>query len=219
MNKLRMRFSKTGRAIYISHLDLMQTMQRAFSRADYALKYSEGFNPHPQISIALPLSVGSASLCEFMDFRLLHEEDLTQIPARLTAALPEGIEVYEVYEPARKCAEIKWLKIEGRLEYDHREAAVMLSLLRVFFAQESIVITKKTKRGTGESNIRPAIHSIDFSTAEDAVILTALLSAQEPTLNPELLVESLRQLCPELAPDFARFMRLEAYDKDMTVFR
>ena len=44
--KLRLRFEKTGRAIYISHLDLMRTMQRVFLRADCPLKYSEGFNPH-----------------------------------------------------------------------------------------------------------------------------------------------------------------------------
>ena len=54
--KLRLRFEKTGRAIYISHLDLMRTMQRVFLRADCPLKYSEGFNPHALISILLPLS-------------------------------------------------------------------------------------------------------------------------------------------------------------------
>ena len=78
MDKLRLRFKKTGRAVYISHLDLMQTMQRAFSRAGYELKYSEGFNPHPQISIALPLSVGTASLCELMDFKLRDEAEISQ---------------------------------------------------------------------------------------------------------------------------------------------
>ena len=46
MDKLRLRFEKTGRAVYISHLDLMHTMQRVFSRAGFELKYSEGFNPH-----------------------------------------------------------------------------------------------------------------------------------------------------------------------------
>ena len=66
MDKLRLRFEKTGRAIYISHLDLMATMQRAFSRAGLELKYSEGFNPHPLISVLLPLSVGTASVCELM---------------------------------------------------------------------------------------------------------------------------------------------------------
>ena len=218
-DKLRLRFAKTGRAIYISHLDLMQTMQRAFSRAGYALKYSEGYNPHPLISIALPLSVGTASRCELMDFRLVNDEDPAQMPARLTAALPEGIEVLEAYEAVRKCAEIKWLQVEGRFEYDERNPALMTAALREFFVRESILIAKKTKRGMGESDIRPAIRSIEFSAAKDAVLLKALISAQEPTLNPELLAESLRQLCPELAPDFAKFTRLETYDKDMNLFR
>ena len=84
MNKLRLRFEKTDRAIYISHLDLMRTMQRAFNRAGYALKYSEGFNPRPQISIALPLSVGMGSVCEIMDFTLKEDPDLAELPERHT---------------------------------------------------------------------------------------------------------------------------------------
>ena len=61
--KLRLRFSKKGKAIYISHLDLMRTLQRSFLRAGYPLKYSEGYNPHPLISILLPLGVGCSSEC------------------------------------------------------------------------------------------------------------------------------------------------------------
>ena len=219
MDKLRLRFEKTGRAVYISHLDLMQTMQRAFFRAGYALKYSEGFNPHPQISIALPLSVGTGSRCELMDFRLKEEADLDAMPARLSAVMPEGIVVTKAYEPTRKCAELKWLRIEGVMEYDERDPAEMAEGLTRFFARPEIVITKKTKRGVGESDIRPAIREIRFFPEQDAVRLEAVISAQEPTLNPELLAEALRQKEPEIAPDFARFLRLETYDKDMNLFR
>ena len=91
MDKLRLRFRKTGRAVYISHLDLMQTMQRAFFRADYALRYSEGFNPHPLISIALPLSVGTASECELMDFRLKEDVALDELPGRLSKKTPPSL--------------------------------------------------------------------------------------------------------------------------------
>ena len=91
MRTIRVWFSKTGDSAYISHLDLMRTMQRGFLRAGYKLKYSEGFNPHAQISIALPLSVGTGSLCELMDFRLEDESDLSELPEKLTAVLPEGI--------------------------------------------------------------------------------------------------------------------------------
>lgn len=219
MDKLRLRFRKVGRAVYISHLDLMQTMQRAFSRAGYALKYSEGFNPHPLLSIALPLSVGTASECELMDFRLREDADLATLPARLTAALPEGIEVTDCYEPERKAALLKWLRVQGLFEYDTRDSAAMEAALRDFYAQQQIVITKKTKRGLGETDIRPAIREIGFSVVPEGVAVEAVVSAQEPTLNPELLAEALRQLRPEAAPDFAKFTRIETYDADRNVFR
>ena len=219
MDKLRLRFRKIGRAIYISHLDLMQTMQRAFFRAECPLRYSEGFNPHPLISIALPLSVGAASECEIMDFRLREDVDLAALPARLTAVLPEGIEVLEAYEFTRKAAELKWLRVRGVLEYDARDAAAMAEALTDFYARNEIVITKKTKRGMGDTDIRPAIREISFTVSGCDVLLEALISAQEPTLNPELLAEALRQLKPEIAPDFAKFTRLETYDAAMQLFR
>ena len=219
MNKLRMRFSKTGRAIYISHLDLMATMQRAFSRAGSRLQYSEGFNPRPQMSIALPLSVGTASLCELMDFRLLEEVDITSLSARLNATMPEGITVQEIYEPTRKNAELKWLAVDGLFEYDDRQVDIIQKQLAAFFARPSIVIEKKTKRGFGEADIRPAIREIAFTAGEDGVHVSAVLSAQSPTLNPDLLPAALRALAPEIAPDFAKFTRIETYDAEMKLFR
>lgn len=218
-DRLRLRFRKTGRAVYISHLDLMNTMQRALSRAGYELKYSEGFSPHPHMSILLPLSVGTASECEIMDFRLYGEPDMAALPARLTAALPEGIEIIECYEQARKPAELKYLEIEGRMDYDLGGCAGKAAALAEFFAAESICIEKKTKRGMEQADIKPAIHSIDFTPGDAQVRLWAVISAQQPTLNPELLCSALRQLSPALAPDFAKFTRLETYDADMGIYR
>lgn len=219
MDKLRLRFKKTGRAIYISHLDLMKTMQRAFSRAGYALKYSEGFNPRPQLSFALPLSVGTASVCDVLDFKLKEDVDLAELPQKLTDALPEGIEIIEAYEPERKAAAIKWLEIYGVMEYDEKNTSVMAQKLDEFYAADEIIITKKTKRGEGETDIKSAIKSIEFTPDNIQVKVHAVISAQEPTLNPELLTQALLQKAPDIAPDFAKYTRLETYDKEMTVFR
>ena len=153
--KLRLRFSKKGRAVYISHLDLMRTMQRAFLRAAYPLKYSEGFNPHPVISILLPLSVGAGSECELMDFQLTEDRDLSKLPEILTKAMPEGIVALEAYPCSSKVKDLKWLRISGKFEYDERSSAEMCRALEDFFARGEIVITKKTKRGMGESDIAP----------------------------------------------------------------
>ena len=81
----RLLFSKTGRAKYISHLDLMRTFQRAFARAHIQIKHTEGFNPHPFVSIALPLSVGYSSQCEILEFGLMGDMPYDQVPELLTA--------------------------------------------------------------------------------------------------------------------------------------
>ena len=220
MNKLRMLFSKKGRAVYISHLDLMHTMQRAISRAGFSLKYSEGYNPHPQISIALPLSVGMSSICEIMDLRLNEEVSFDDFRKRLNAVLPEGIHIEDVYTSGEKSSGIKWLRVKGEYEYDSRDVSVVLPQLEDFFERDSITVQKKSKRGITDTDIRPMIREIGFSCDSDRlVIMEAVISASEPTLNPELITAALRTLNPGIAPDFAAYERIEIYRPDMTVFR
>ena len=219
MPKKRLLFSKTGRAVYISHLDLMRTMQRAFRRAGLDLRHSEGFNPHPVMSILLPLSLGQSSTCEMMDFELVTERPDGEVVERLNAVFPEGIAAQEVYDAQRKVKEIKWLRVEGRLDYDGREASALLPQLEAFFAREQLVIRRKTKKGEGESDIAPAIASIRFWAERERAFLDAVISAQEPTLNPDYLAGALQQLEPELAPDFAAFRRVAVYDREMKKFR
>lgn len=220
MLKLRMRFEKTGRAVYISHLDLMHTFHRVFLRAGYRLKHSEGFNPHPILSIAVPLSVGHGSMCEVMDFTLVQEEaDLTQLAADLNANLPEGIRALEIYVPETKASGIKWLRVSGRYEYDEKRPAELTWPLREFYARAELPVSRKTKRGEGVIDIAPYVKDLTVEAGEDAVVLEAVVSVNEPTINPELLVKALEQNAPDLAPDFAEFTRLEVYTETMAVFR
>ena len=107
MSEARIQFIKTDRARYISHLDLMRTFQRAFLRADLHVRLTEGFNPHAYVSIALPLSVGFSSQCEILEFGLPEGEDRSQVPERLTRALPEASPspaATMVGGPSRSCA-------------------------------------------------------------------------------------------------------------------
>lgn len=220
MRKLRLLFAKTDRAVYISHLDLMHMLQRAFLRAGYQLKYSEGFNPHPVISIAVPLSVGASSVCELLDFTLLEDQiDFAKLIADLNAKMPEGITALEVYEPTRKSSGIKWLRVEGVYEYDDRAADAMAEALKKFYGAAEIPVVRKTKRGEGVLDIAPHIREMRIEAGEGVVILEAVISVNEPTINPELLVNALRQNAADIAPDFAKFKRLEIYDENMEVFR
>ncbi len=97
MQRLRIRFSRGEAIKYISHLDLIRLWQRALNRAGIPLTYSRGFNPHPQISMALALAMGVTSEAELMDIYL----DKFTSPHAFTAAmgrqLPRGISVGGVY--------------------------------------------------------------------------------------------------------------------------
>ena len=219
MDKLRLRFEKTGKAAYISHLDLLHVMQRIFLRAGTPLKYSEGFNPHALISICIPLSVGTESVCELMDFRVTRDIDLGSLPAELNAVSPEGIRFTECREPVRRAAEIKWLRCEGTLEYDTRTPEAVIPELESFFSRESIPVTRRTKRGEGVLELAGNARGFSFAPCDGALRMECTVSAQEPTVNPELLVKAVGQLRPELAPDFACFRRLEFYDSGMNIFR
>lgn len=219
MDKLRLRFQKTGKAVYISHLDLMRVVQRIFLRAGTPIKYSEGFNPHALISICLPLSVGMASECELMDFRVTRDVDLAALPGELNAVSPEGVRFLAAYEPERKAALIKWLRVRCEFEYDARNTAALLPELEAYFAAPQVTVTRRTKRGEGEFDLTPNLRDVAWTAEPGLITLECLISAQEPTVNPELLAASLREHAPELAPDFARFTRLETYDADLAVFR
>ena len=210
MDKLRLKFAKTGRAVYISHLDLMRTMQRVFSRAGAPLKYSEGFNPHAKISIILPLSVGTASLCEYMDFALTEDRDLGSLPAALNPYMPEGIQALEAYEAPGKGAELRWLRLTGLVK-GGRDAA----FYNDFFSQSSILVEHRAKRGFRTDDIAPAIRLAKFTDTDGGAEAELVLHAQEPTVSPELMMAALG----ENAPAYFRFTRLEAYREDMTSFR
>ena len=219
--KYRLRFSKTGRAVYMSHLDLMRTMQRAFARAGFSLKHSEGFNPHPQISIALPLSVGMSSLCELLDFSLKVQTSFRKIPPYLNKVLPQGIEITDIYPAGKKVRDLKWLSVIGELFYDdntlsHPDTAPRLEQ---YFSAQEIVINKKTKRGLRDTNIAPGIKSAEFAVLEDKIVMMATVSAAEPTISAEHMMQALRTNAPELAPDFASFTRTETFDHKLDVFR
>ena len=101
MGKLRLIFTKEGRAVYISHLDLLRTFQRVFLRQGLVLRHSQGFHPHPILSFALPLSVGQASDCEILDFETDGETDGSGLPEALNRFMPEGVRASDCYIPVR----------------------------------------------------------------------------------------------------------------------
>jgi len=212
MGKVRFRYSKTGRAMYISHLDLTATMRRSFLRAGINLKYSEGFNPHPYMSVALPLSVGCESICELIDVAIA--DDI--VPDLRSIKLPDGLEISEAYIPASTFNDISWIEINGKMHYDKKTDNDIIKRLKQCFSQKSIIITKRTKRGSKELDIAPHIKDLDFSFVDNEIMLTAKLSAQDPSINADDLLNALDN---ELKPAYTFMKRIAIYDTNMIIFR
>jgi radical SAM-linked protein len=220
MLRTRLLFSKTGRAKYISHLDLMRTFQRVFLRANVKLRHSEGFNPHPYMNFALPLSVGIESVCELLDFDLADELDLAALPVQLNKTMPEGIEALSAYQPAAKFADIAFLEIEGSLVYDKGVRESTEDELASLFSRKELVISKKSKKGYSDTNIIPCIRRLSFiEKNSDELMLNAVITAQNPSLNPDNLIVAIKTHLPEFAPDFAAFKRIEVLDSKFDIYR
>lgn len=213
-------FQKTGNAIWMSHLDLMRVFQRGFKRAGLLLKHTQGFNPRPSVSIALPLSVGIESRCELLDFELDGQTvSNDEILRRLNAALVDGVTVLEVYDNPQKLKYLALLDCAVTLEYDAGVPADAADKLGKLFSREEVTVEKKGKNGITEQNIIPMIRRLEIRTDDHTVRLEALVCCQNPTLNPMQLVAAITKYLPELAPDFAFCCRREIYDEKETVFR
>lgn len=218
----RLAFSKSDTAKYISHLDLMRTFQRAFLRADIPIKHTEGFNPHPFISIALPLSLGFSSQCELLEFGLLEGTDHADVPARLNAALPEGVRVLECYAGERPMRELTW--IDYRLELDlSGDAAGLKETWSELLGRESWVVekpSKKAKSGAVSIDIPKLVKEFHFTDDGEAdLTLRIVLGAQNPGLNPSVLVNALIKEAPQTCPEFVRYGRVDVLDSQGKPFR
>ena len=119
MSKLRLLFVKEGPASYISNLDLLRTVQRAFPRTELDIRHSQGFHPHPIISIVLPLPVGQSSDCELLDFEVTQDADGAGIAEKLNTGMPSGLRVLDCYPAVRPVRDLAYLRADVTFEYDH----------------------------------------------------------------------------------------------------
>jgi len=226
MSKRRCLYSKTGRAKFISHLDLMATFKRSFLRAGVKLAYSEGFNPHPYVSVALPLSVGCESVCELVDVEVSGKE----FPRNINDFLPEGLSILEVYTPERKFSHIKWVKVSFSLLYDENatpgekkgsgeNTEFIAASLRELFSRESLIISKKTKSGVSEIDIKPHIKCEHVQSLSDFnVEISAIISAQNPTVSHNDFLSIIGLNNKVQTPGHFLLKRIEIYDDNMVEF-
>lgn len=218
MKSVRIIFKKEGRAVYISHLDINRFMTRAVRLAKLPIWYTEGFNPHPYITFAQPLSLGFASECELLDMKLIQDMDCDEVKARMSAVMPEGIVITDVTEKSRNPKEIGFAEYNILYKTKNKSQEETIGILKNLFSQESLTVLKKTKKGEKEFDLIPHIHDLSITSAGDyAEISVTLPSSNDLSVNPTLLIKAAEQEA-ELETDDLFVTKKALLDKEQNPF-
>lgn len=208
MSRYVIKFSKEGTLRYISHLDLFRLFKRSFKRAGIKLQHSQGFNPHPKMSFAQPLSLGYSSSGEYLEFDTREPCPTEDILKKISSVMPNGIAVFSCGElPAEgkslaaltECADYE---VRIPLEYcsgtpsgnDYAGTAAghpggnIGNLAERFLSRERIIIQKHQKKSGKdiEVDIKPLIRGLTGMVDNNHIMLTMKLAAgSEANLSPE----------------------------------
>lgn len=184
------KWSKTGSAIYTSHLDMQRAFQMWLSRANIPIRYSQGFNPHPVLSFATALSLGVESHAEYADIAMAEEMEPSEFIARMKQHAPPGLAITRC-----KLVEDTFPSLMGMLkravydidlkDWELRQDSCIQAAKRIMesAAYEAV---RRTKSGEKTEDIRPLIHSLDIN---DDTIHTTLACSSQATLAPHVLAE------------------------------
>ena len=196
MTRYCISFSKSGYGKYSSHLDLLRLFKRAFRRAGIPVAYSHGFNPHPKMSFAQPLSLGYAADNELLEFETDEPYDLSGAADELNKDMPQGIKVTgegEVNGAKSLAASVYAADFIVYIpvpfyEKDYPE------LISEYLSRDEIMAEKKQKK-TGkiaETNIRGKIRSMSCERADDNTLILKLKldSGSASNLSPELVINT-----------------------------
>ena len=195
-NRYVIKFSKNGYVKYTSHLDLLRMFKRIFKCTNLGLSYSQGFNPHPKMSFAQPLSLGYSSDCELIEFELTSPCEPVEIINRMQPKMPEGITLL-------KCSklpnEIKSLAADADSAYykiwipTEMSADELKKVLDCYLSQDEIVTLKRQKKTKklAPVNIKSKIRECKLSKlGEFALIETTLDCGSASNCSPELVIAS-----------------------------
>lgn len=175
MYKYWVKYEKTEPARFISHLDLLRALDRAIRRADIPIAYSQGFNPHPKLSFATPLSVGIISHGDYLELELTEKLSPETIINRINATLPQGIQFLELKMIEKRVPTLGSL-VEAtsyNVEVNNFNKDILDKKITNLLEQNEILIERKSKKGMKTVDILPLICSLKL---EQDGTLTMLLT-------------------------------------------
>ena len=219
MRTIRVWFSKSGDACYISHLDLQRVMHRSLAKAQIPAWYSQGFNPHIYLTFALPLPLGQESVCEAMDFKTENDTlSLEEVKEKLNAALPLGLRVLNVTEAADKAGDIAAAQYTMWLP----DAADVRAAVEKYNSCENAFVSKIGKQNGRKTekqmDLKPHLDKLCWIAEDEKLRFELTLPAgSSVNFNPGLLVQYLQAVC-ETDLSAASILRTGVLKADGTAF-
>ena len=169
--KLIAAYHKGHELSMISHLDVQRTLQRSFRRAGLPLAYSQGFNPHPQLSFATAAATGMSSDCEWFEVQLYEDVSPDAFVSRANAAMPEGMSVSDAFvEPegfGSLSAKLSAAEYRVTLNFFTAVDEQLLQTTLGDFLSGEIIIQKRTKSGVRPVDMRPYILEVSVEQVGD----------------------------------------------------
>lgn len=201
MAKYILKYGRDDRVKFISHLDFVRCFHRAVRRSRLNFEFSQGFNPHPVMTIAQPLPVAVTSECEYMKVGLVTDLTEKEISKELDLSMPPGFFVYDVRRVEGK--EIDLTKI-NMAEYITEIECNAPCDIGFVLSQQELVVPKKTKSGIKDSDIRPHIFEIeDLGYNNGIQTLRMIVSCgSQYNLKPETVVSAIEKYCDGFKPTF-----------------
>jgi len=190
---IRFHFERTGRLRFTSHLDMLRTFQRAFLRAKTPIAYSQGFNPHPEFVIGMPLGVGTTSEAEYADLGMDTKIPISDFICALNTKLPDGLRIIAAEYKNNKeniMGNINELRCVIKFE-EQVDKQKLSDALNLMLGRDEILIEKSSKKGTKVVEIRSKIR--DAQVSEEGEILLRCDAGSHSNLSPELFVEALKK--------------------------
>ena len=221
---IRLKFCKVGTLQYISHLDLQRTFNRILVRACIPVWYTQGFNPHIKLVFSTPLSVGSESVCEYLDIRLSREMSLDELKKRLNAEMTEEFYITEAYEPKNDFSSIAYASYDISI-HTNGVSEDMAREIESVLTTSPLTMVKKGKAGEREIDIIPLIKDVkaEYNAENGDIMLKVVLSASSTQyLNPEMLITALKDktniLSGKLTEEYYSILRTTLRKEDMSEF-
>ena len=192
--KYRLSFSKTDKMRYIGHLDLLTYFQRAIKRAEIPISYSKGFNPHQQMSFAMPLPLGMSGTAEYVDIQLDVPMECEEIKNRLNAQMSLGMEITSVrrMEQGEDTGAALLRAADYTAVLDRKITDIETRITELEKDEEWLIEKVGKKKKVREIDIKPLIYSLDCNNdSENTVIRTRIASGSNENLKVDLLLKYL----------------------------